>query len=94
MILATNMLTIWEYEDFLLENYKQRLIESIKLNHLSTDNDNLNSTLQNVVIETNDSIDGLIRYRSMIKGVKVSIQITLINSSWIKNEASFYYGNN
>ncbi|VDN93733.1 unnamed protein product [Brugia pahangi] len=70
MILATNMLTIWEYEDFLLENYKQRLIESIKLNHLSTDNDNLNSTLQNVVIETNDSIDGLIRYRSMIKGVK------------------------
>ncbi|CAG9537037.1 unnamed protein product [Cercopithifilaria johnstoni] len=70
MILAVseNMLSVWEYEDFVLERYKQHLIEPMK-NLLSTDSD-LDQTLKNVVIETNDTIDGFTKYRSIIKGVK------------------------
>ncbi|EJD74463.1 hypothetical protein LOAG_18226 [Loa loa] len=70
MILAvsSNVLTVWEYEDFVLERYKQHLIKPTK-NLLSVDND-LNLTLRNVVIETNNTADGLMKYRSMIKGIK------------------------
>lgn len=33
-------------------------------------NSELNSTLQNVLMETNDTVDGLLKYRAVIKGIK------------------------
>ncbi|VBB29536.1 unnamed protein product [Acanthocheilonema viteae] len=69
MILAEseneNMSSVWEYEDFVLEHYKQHLIEPIK--YLLSANSDLDSMLRNVVIETNNTIDGFTKYRSMIK---------------------------
>ncbi|VDK74757.1 unnamed protein product [Litomosoides sigmodontis] len=58
MILAVPQTTstAWEYEDFVLDGYKQRLIKPVK-NLLSADSV-FNSTLRNVLIETNDTVDG------------------------------------
>ncbi|KAM3716668.1 Inhibin beta A chain [Dirofilaria immitis] len=69
LAVSEDTLPVWEYEDFILERYKQSLIEPAK-NFLSVGND-WNSTLKNVIIETNNTVDGLTIYRSMTKGVEV-----------------------
>uniref|UniRef100_A0A8R1XZ10 TGF_BETA_2 domain-containing protein n=1 Tax=Onchocerca volvulus TaxID=6282 RepID=A0A8R1XZ10_ONCVO len=65
---SEDTLPIREYEDFILESYKQHFIEPVE-NFLSIDTD-LDSTLRIVVIETNDTFNDLTKYRLMIKGIK------------------------
>ncbi|MCP9264520.1 hypothetical protein DINM_022621 [Dirofilaria immitis] len=71
LAVSEDTLPVWEYEDFILERYKQSLIEPAK-NFLSVGND-WNSTLKNVIIETNNTVDGLTIYRSMTKGVEAEL---------------------
>uniref|UniRef100_A0A915PL25 TGF-beta family profile domain-containing protein n=1 Tax=Setaria digitata TaxID=48799 RepID=A0A915PL25_9BILA len=70
LTIAPNSLSSWEYEDFIVQHYKQRLIKPMK--DFKLFDGDLDSKLKNVIIKTNDDNNGLIKYRTLIIGVKAT----------------------